>query len=176
MPKNQAVQKKEDTLHDLLIMKLQALYDVETELLKALPKMAKHATRPELRQGFEEHARQTKGHVGRLEKAFKLLDEKPRKLRSEAIRGIIADAEWLMKNVNGKESLDAGLIAAAQYAEHYEMAGYGSAQEWAELMKHDDVERLLAETLEEEKQTNIKLNELAMTGVNSAANKEGMGM
>jgi ferritin-like metal-binding protein YciE len=167
---------KEDTLHDLLLMKLRALYDVESELVKALPKMAKRATNPALRQAFEEHARQTKGHIGRLEKAFKLLDEKPKKLRSESIRGMIEDADWVMKNVQGKEAIDAGLIAAAQYVEHYEIAGYGSAQEWAELMRHDDVERLLAETREEEKQADIKLNELAMTGINRAANKEGMGM
>ncbi len=158
------------TLHDLLITKMQSLYDVEHEITKALPKMAKAASDAELKSGFEEHLEQTKGQIERLEKAFELLNEKPKKLKSEAIRGLIADGEWVIKNVEGSEALDANLIAAAQYVEHYEIAGYGSAVEWAREMGHTEVADLLEETLEEEEATDEKLNELATSGVNERAN------
>lgn len=159
------------TLHDLLIQKMRALYDVENNLIKALPTMAKNASNEDLVAGFEEHLEQTKEHVARLEKAFKLLKEKPQKLKGEAIQGLIADAEWVIKNVGGSAALDANLIAAAQYVEHYEIAGYGSALAWAREMGHDEVADLLEETLEEEKAADEKLNELATSGVNEAANE-----
>ena len=157
------------TLQDLLITKLQVLYDVENQLVKALPKMAKNASDSDLSASFEEHLKQTKGHVERLEKAFKLLDIKPKKMKSEAIRGLVEDAEWVIENVQGDEALDANLIAAAQYVEHYEIAGYGSAQSWASEMGHAEVSDLLQETLDEEKAADKKLNDLATSKINEKA-------
>ncbi len=157
-------------LHDLLISKMQALYDVENEIVKELPKMAKKASDEELREGFETHLEETKNQVKRLEKAFSLLGEKPKKLKSAAIRGMAEDASWGMTHIKGSEALDANLIAAAQYVEHYEIAGYGSAVEWAREMGHMEVADLLEETLEEEKATDKKLNMLATSKINERAN------
>lgn len=157
------------TLSDLLITKLSVLYDVENQLVKALPKMAKNASDPDLAAGFEEHLTQTKEHVRRLEKAFSLLEVKPKKVKSEAIRGLIDDAQWVIKNVKGDEALDANLIAAAQYVEHYEIAGYGSACSWATNIGQTEVAGLLQETLDEEKATDKKLNDLATSTINERA-------
>jgi ferritin-like metal-binding protein YciE len=158
--------KKASTLHELLLNKLMVLYDIEKELVKALPKMAKKATNPDLSKGFMTHAKETEGHVKRLEKCFAALDMKPKKLKSEAIRGLVSDASWVMKNVKGGPALDANLIAAAQYVEHYEIAGYGTAIEWAKLMEHTNVEKLLDQTLTEEKATDEKLTSVAKISVN----------
>lgn len=149
------------------------LYDVETQLVKALPKMTKKAKHEDLVKGFEAHAQETEGHVVRLEKAFKLLEMKPKKLKSEAIRGLIDDAKWVMKNVVAGPALDANLIAAAQYVEHYEIAGYGTAIEWAKLMQHTEVEQLLVQTLKEEEATDKKLSTLAEKKINRSVE---MGM
>ncbi len=162
--------QKRFTLHDLLILKLKALYDIETQLIKALPKMAKAANNEDLKSGFKEHLEQTKRHVERLEKAFDLLSMKPAKTLVEGIRGIIEDGEWIIKNIKDKNAIDAALIAAAQYAEHYEIAGYGTAAQWAELMGHDEVKNILGETLEEEKMTDEKLSALAKEKINDQAN------
>jgi len=156
-------------LSDLLIAKLQALYDTENELIKALPKMARKADDPDLRASFEEHLEQTKEHVQRLEDAFSILEEKPKKLKGEAIRGLVNDASWVMQHVKGAEALDANLIAAAQYAEHYEMAGYGSARQWAEELGQTEIVDLLQKTLDEEKETDQKLSDLAMSKINGRA-------
>jgi ferritin-like metal-binding protein YciE len=165
------------SLHDIFIQKLQALYDIEKQLVKALPKMAKQAHDASLQAGFEEHLEQTKEHVTRLERAFVLLEEKPRSLQSSAIRGLIEDASWVMHHVYGKEALDANLIAAAQYVEHYEMAGYGAALAWARLMNHTEVADLLELTLREEIETDQKLTKLAESKINDRAlraNPDGM--
>lgn len=166
--------KNEVTLHDLFIIKMQSLYDVESELVKALPKMAKKSTNADLKKGFEDHLEETKNHVTRLEQVFESIGQKPKKLKVEAIRGLTADAKWVMDNVKNPEALDAALIGAAQYVEHYEMAGYGTAVEWAKIMGHSEAERLLAETLEEEKAADEKLNEVATTEVNGQVDT-GMG-
>jgi ferritin-like metal-binding protein YciE len=158
--------KADTTLKDLLIIKLRALYDIETQLVKALPKMAKKATEEELVVAFEDHLRETQVHVERLEHCSENLDIKPAKIKVEGIRGIIADAEWVMKNVSGPMALDANLIAAAQYIEHYEMAGYASAAEWAKTIGALDVADLLITTLEEEKAASQKLERLATSGIN----------
>ncbi len=162
---------KNDTLHSLLINKVQALYDIENVIVKALPKMAKAATDEELKAGFEEHLQETEEHVTRLEQVFELLGEKIKKLSVEGIRGIVADGEWVIKNVQGDAVLDANLIAAAQYVEHYEITGYGSAKAWAEEMGHTEIAELLNATLEEEKGADEKLNDLALTKINAAANE-----
>ena len=156
-------------LHDLLILKLQALYDVENQLVKALPKMAKSATDMELKASFEDHLEETKAQAGRIEEAFSLLDIKPKKTKVEAIRGLIDDTEWCIKNIAGATALDAVLISAAEYVEHYEMAGYGTAAEWARLMEHTAVADLLEMTLEEEQAASDRLMMLATTRINQEA-------
>jgi ferritin-like metal-binding protein YciE len=157
------------SLQDLLVLKLKALYDVETQLIKALPKMAMKADDEDLRMGFEEHLEQTEVQAGRLEEAFGILDEKPAKTKVEAIRGIIEDAEWVIKNVSGPEARDAALIASAQYVENYEITGYSTASTWATLLGYDDIAELLNTTLDEERATSEKLTELAATKINEMA-------
>lgn len=160
--------KQYGNLHELLILKLQNLYDIEIELTKALPKLAKAAHNRELRAAFEDHLRETRGHVGRLEEAMRLLGGTPIKERARGIRGIAEDGEWVAEHTRGA-ARDAGLIAAAQYAEHYEIAGYGTAREWAAMMDHADVADLLDATLMEEENANKKLSELAHNGINQRA-------
>src|SRR6185436_9132471 len=150
----------EKSLSDLFLLKIKALYDIETKLVKALPKMAEHASNLALATGFKDHLKETKEHVTRLEKIFHMLDAKPEKTEVEGIQGMIHDADWIIKHVKNKQALDAALIASAQYVEHYEMAGYGTAKEWAELLKLDEAARLLEETLEEEVGADEKLNDL----------------
>ncbi len=170
MTKKSAAREKFATLHDLLILKLQSLYDIENELVKALPKMIKHATDGQLREAFETHWGETENHVTRLEKALADIEAPLKKSKVEAIRGLTKDAAWVMKNVKKEETRDTLMIAAAQYVEHYEMAGYGTASEWARIMGHDTVQNLLEETLAEEKAADEKLNELARGGINERAN------
>lgn len=150
-------------------MKLQALYDIESELVSALPTMAKKAMDEDLSDAFASHFEETKGHKQRLERAFDILDKKPKKLKCEGIRGIIEDAEWVLKNVDDPAARDAGAIAAAQYAEHYEMAGYQSAVDWANLLGFNDIATLLQENLDEEKAASEKLSSLAAGGIDQAA-------
>lgn len=140
-------------------MKLQSLYDVEHELIKALPKMAKASSNEDLKNAFENHLIETESHVTRLEEAFDMLDEKPKKLPGESIRGLIADGAWVIKKVSGP-ALDANLIAAASYVEHYEIAGYVSAIRWAEEID-SSLADTLRQTLEEEQHANDKLVSLA---------------
>jgi ferritin-like metal-binding protein YciE len=160
--------KKYGNLHELLILKLQSLYDIEVELTKALPKLAKAATSDELTEAFESHLMETKGHVTRLEEAMRLLDVEPRKEKVAGIRGIAEDGDWVAGHTSPM-ARDAALIAAAQYAEHYEIAGYGSAREWAAMMDHQEVADLLETTLNEEEAANEKLSELAHSGINQRA-------
>lgn len=158
------------TLHELLILKLQSLYDTEQQLVKVLPKLADAATNKELSAAFKEHLIETRGHVRRLEQAFRHLGVKPKSEKAEAIRGIAEDGSWVMKHVKDNAARDAAIIGAAQYAEHYEIAGYGTAAEWARLMGHDEVESLLSQTLQEEEAANEKLQALAEGGINDEAN------
>jgi ferritin-like metal-binding protein YciE len=160
--------KKYGTLHELLILKLQSLYDVEQELIKALPKLAKAATSGELRQAFEMHLRETTVQAARLEEALQLLNVAPKKEKTAGIRGIAEDGTWVAGHAS-PEVRDAALIAAAQYAEHYEIAGYTSAREWAAMMDHKEVTDLLDATLIEEQNASAKLAELAHNGINQRA-------
>jgi ferritin-like metal-binding protein YciE len=157
------------SLQDLFIIKLKSLYDIELQLIKALPKMAKNAENPDLKSGFLEHLEETKNHAKRLEDIFKMTGEKVGKTKVEAIRGMIADAEWLIDTIDDPGALDASLIGAGQAVEHYEMAGYGTAREWAKLLGLNEVEDLLNETLKEEKAADQKLNDLATETVNEEA-------
>ncbi|HEY6021640.1 MAG TPA: DUF892 family protein, partial [Candidatus Paceibacterota bacterium] len=150
-----------ETLHDLLILKLQSLYDVEVELTKVLPKLVKHATSEDLIEAFESHLEETQGHVKRLEQAMKKLGMQVKKEKVEGIRGIAEDGSWVANNIHDDAARDAALIGAAQYAEHYEMAGCESAVDWARLMNHSEVADLLQQTLDEERAASAKLKSLA---------------
>ncbi len=131
--------------------------------------MAKKSSDPDLKLGLENHLRETEGHVKRLEQIFVLLEEKPKKLKSEAAHGLVADADWIMQKVTNSEALDAAIIAAGQYIEHYEIAGYGGAAEWAKALDYGEIEDLLRMTLEEEKNADETLNDAAELRVNERA-------
>ena len=138
-------------------LKLQALYDIEKQIEKALPKMAKVASSESLKEGFTMHLKETKEQLKRLEKAFELLGVAPKKLRSEGIRGIIVDGEWVMEVEGPDEIKDSMLASAARYVEHYEMAGYLSACAHAKVLGLSKIEALLTESLGEEEATDKKL-------------------
>jgi ferritin-like metal-binding protein YciE len=157
------------SVNDLELEELRDIYHAEKQLVKALPKMAKKAKSDKLRQAFELHLDQTKGHVDRLEQVFEKLDTRPRAKRCEAMEGLIEEAEELMEEVNTPEVLDAALIAAAQKVEHYEIASYGTLHALAEELGQNEVANLLEQTLNEEKEADEKLNQIALSDVNKAA-------
>lgn len=157
------------SLRDLFEMELKDIYYAEKALVKALPKMAKGATSAELKAGIEEHLEQTKGQVERLEQVFELIDVPAKGKKCEAMEGLIAEGASLLEEDADPEVLDAGIIAAAQKVEHYEIASYGTLCTWANQLGFDEVAELLGATLAEEKETDAKLSELAETQINSAA-------
>lgn len=157
------------TLHDAFLDELRDTYDAERQLTKALPKMAKASTSPELRAAFEAHLEETRGHVDRLEQVFQSLDEKARGKHCEGIAGIIEEGKTIMEEDFDEATMDACLIAAGQRAEHYEMAAYGTLVAWARGMGHNEAERLLQATLDEEKAADEKLTSIAEGGVNQEA-------
>ena len=153
---------QENGLQRLYVEQLKDIYSAESQLLKALPKMAKAARSQDLRQGFEKHLEQTKGHVERLEQIFSSLDESPKGKKCMGMEGLIEEGEEVIQEESATEALDAGLIAAAQRVEHYEIAAYGSVHAFAELLGDDDSVSLLLQTLDEEKETDKKLTELSV--------------
>ena len=157
------------TFHDAFIDELRDTYDAERQLTKALAKLAKAATSPNLREAFETHLEETKGQIGRLEEVFEGLEEKVRGKHCDGIAGIIEEGKSLMEEDFDDATLDAGLIAAGQRAEHYEIAAYGTLVAWAKTMGHTDAAALLQENLDEEKAANEKLSELAEGGINQGA-------
>jgi len=157
------------TLEDLLTENLKDLYSAENQLVKALPKMAKAASNPDLRAGFEEHLEQTKTHVERLEQVCKELGVTPKGKKCVAMEGLIEEGKEMIEEDAEDEVRDAGLIAAAQKVEHYEISAYGTARTWAEQLGHDGAAKLLQETLDEEVATDSKLTELATSTVNAEA-------
>lgn len=159
-----------DSLRELYIDELRDLYNAETQLVKALPKMAKASSNEQLRQGFEEHLRQTSEHVARLEQIFEQLEEKPTGKKCLGMEGLVKEAADTMKEDYEDALMDAALIGAAQRVEHYEIAGYGTVRDFAELLGEDEHVSLLEQTLEEEKQTDQKLTELSQE-VNQQANE-----
>jgi ferritin-like metal-binding protein YciE len=159
-------------LRDVYVEQLKDLYSAETQLIKALPKMAKAASSPELAQGFEEHLEQTKGHANRLEQIFKKLEEKPTGKKCKAMEGLIKEGAETIEEDASDAARDALLIAAAQRVEHYEIAGYGSVKTYADLLGEDEAVRLLAETLQEEKDTDEKLT-AAAESINAEAEQAG---
>ena len=157
------------TLHDAFLDELRDLYDAEKQLTKALPKLAKSATAPKLREAFEAHLEETRGHVERLEQVFETLDEKARGKHCDGIAGIIEEGKSIMDEDFDDVTMDACLIAAGQRAEHYEIGAYGTCIAWAKAMGHTRVARLLTQTLNEEKAADKKLSALAESGINEAA-------
>jgi ferritin-like metal-binding protein YciE len=149
------------SMRQLYVDELRDLYNAETQLVRALPKMAKASSNPELRQGFEEHLRQTSEHVSRLEQIFEMLDEKPTGKKCLGMDGLLKEGAETMKEDYKPAVLDAAIIGAAQRVEHYEIAGYGTARTFAQLLKEEEHVSLLEQTLEEEKQTDEKLTQLA---------------
>lgn len=148
-------------LSDLLVHELQDLYSAETQLVKALPKMAKAASNDELKTGFTEHLDQTKEHVERLERVMEILGHSPKGKTCKAMEGLIAEGEETIEEDAEPEVRDAALITAAQKVEHYEIAGYGSARTHAELLEQDEIAELLQQTLDEEGETDKLLTEIA---------------
>ena len=157
------------SLRDLLVEQLQDLYDAENRITKALPKMAKAATAPELKAAFEKHLAETEGHVSRLEEVFGHLGEKARKKTCKAMQGLVEEGEETIKEDAEPEVKDAALIAAAQRVEHYEMAAYGTVSAYAKLLNEKAILKLLRATLAEEKATDEALTELAESTINVEA-------
>lgn len=148
-------------LKELYVDELKDIYNAENQLVKALPKMAKAATSPELRTGFEEHLEQTRGHVQRLEQIFKALGEKPTGKKCKGMEGLVEEGSEMMEEDFDDDVMDAALISAAQRVEHYEIAAYGTVRTYAELLGENNAVSLLEQTLEEEKETDQKLSDLA---------------
>ena len=157
-------------LRDLYIDELKDMYNAENQLVKALPKMAKAASSDELRQGFEQHLEQTRGHVQRLEQIFKSLDESPKGKKCAGMEGLVKEGSEVMEEEFEGALMDAALIGAAQRVEHYEIAAYGTASEFAKLLGESEHVRLLEKTLQEEKETDENLTELAKE-INPQANE-----
>jgi ferritin-like metal-binding protein YciE len=163
---------KLDTLQQLYIDELRDLYNAENQLLKALPKMAKAASSEDLKDAFEKHLEQTKGHVERLEQVFEQLGEKPKGKTCRAMKGLIEEGSEILKEGGEQSVVDAGIIVAAQKVEHYEIAGYGSVRTFAHLLGQNKAAELLQATLDEESETNELLNRLAESIINPDAVKE----
>jgi ferritin-like metal-binding protein YciE len=158
--------KKLDQLfHDTL----KDIYFAEKKILSALPKMAKAARDGELQAAFEKHHGETETHVSRLEQVFSVIDAKPQGKTCDAIMGIIEEGQEIMKEYKGSPALDAGLVAAAQAVEHYEISRYGTLRTWAEELGLSDAAKLLEATLREEKATDEALTRIAETVVNQEA-------
>lgn len=159
------------TLIQLFVDQLQDAYSAENQLVKALPQMAKAATSPELRAGFERHLEETKGQVKRLEEAARLANADASGKTCEAMEGLIAEGKEMIALKADGHVKDAGLIAAAQKVEHYEIALYGCLCTWADELGLTDVKHLMHQTLEEEKRTDEKLTELAEQRINALARR-----
>jgi ferritin-like metal-binding protein YciE len=160
---------KLDSLQKLYVEELKDLYSAENQILKALPKMVKAATSPELQSAFQLHLEQTKGQVQRLEQIFETLGKSPKGKTCKAMEGLVAEGEELMGQKSEPEVLDAGLIAAAQRVEHYEIAGYGTVRTYAQLLGDQTAASLLQQTLDEEGETDKKLSQLAESLINPQA-------
>jgi ferritin-like metal-binding protein YciE len=160
-----------ETLKDLYVHELKDLYSAENQLIKALPKMAKAAKNRQLASGFNQHLEQTKRHAKRLEQILKSHDESTRAPKCEGMEGLIAEGDKMAKEDAEDEVRDAGLIAAAQRVEHYEIAGYGCARTYAQLLGDKKGARALDMTLREEAATDKKLTKLARSVINLRAKK-----
>jgi ferritin-like metal-binding protein YciE len=160
---------KEKTLEDLFLHTLKDVYYAEKQILKSLPKMAKAAESEELRLAFEKHRDETEGQIERLEQVFKMLGKAARGVQCEAINGIIEEGKEVMEDFAESPALDAGILAAAQAVEHYEITRYGSLKTWAGELGLRDAVTLIQQNLEEEKKTDLLLTKLAEARVNTKA-------
>jgi ferritin-like metal-binding protein YciE len=160
---------KLDSLEPLFVEELRDIYNAENQLIKALPKMAKAASSEELKSAFEEHLGQTRGHVERLEEIFEELGKPAKGKTCKAMKGLIEEGSEMMEEEGEDSVLDAGIIAAAQKVEHYEIASYGTVRAWAEQLGKDNAVDLLQQTLDEESEANEKLTELAESAINVEA-------
>ncbi len=154
------------SLENLLLHEVKDLYHAEKQLVKALPKVAKKASSPELKNAIEEHLEETKEQVNRLERVFELLGQPAKGVKCKGMQGILEEGEEAMSFKGTPETLDAAIIMSAQKVEHYEIAGYGSATTWASMLNRKDIKELLGQTLDEEEKTDQRLTELAKSGVN----------
>ncbi|HEX5934835.1 MAG TPA: DUF892 family protein [Pseudorhizobium sp.] len=159
------------TLDDLFYETLKDIYYAERQIVKALPKMARAAQSEKLKAAFMEHKDETEGQIERLKQVFEAIGKRARGKTCEAIEGIIGEGEEIMEEFKGTPALDAGLLAAAQAVEHYEITRYGTLRSWAQQLGHTDAARLLEETLAEESNTDEKLTKLAESTLNAAAQK-----
>ena len=158
-----------DSLRELYVDGLKDLWSAENQILKGLPRMIKAASHPQLKRAFTRHEAQTRQQVKRLERIFKELDESPRGKKCVGMEGLIDEAKELIGEKPEQNVLDAGLINAAQHVEHYEIAGYGTARTWARLLGFENQAALLEQTLEEEKQTDLLLTDIATSQINIEA-------
>ncbi|MCC8932935.1 MULTISPECIES: YciE/YciF ferroxidase family protein [Rhizobiaceae] len=160
------------TLEDLFHETLKDIYYAERKILKALPKMARGAQNEKLKAAFQQHKEETEGQVERLQQVFEIIGKRPRAKTCPAIDGIVEEGEEIMEEFKGSPALDAGLLAAAQAVEHYEISRYGTLRAWAQQLGYKDAVKLLDETLAEESKTDELLTELAEQAVNAAAQKK----
>ena len=160
------------TLEDLFHETLKDIYYAERKILKALPKMARGAQNEKLKAAFQQHKEETEGQVERLQQVFEIIGKRPRGKTCPAIDGIVEEGEEIMEEFKGSPALDAGLLAAAQAVEHYEISRYGTLRAWAQQLGYKDAVKLLDETLAEESKTDELLTELAEQAVNMAAQKK----
>jgi ferritin-like metal-binding protein YciE len=171
--RNTGKKSEETMLKELFVDELKDIYWAEKHLTKALPKMKKAATSGELANAFEQHLMATQGHVQRAEQVFEMLDMAARAKKCEAMEGLVKEAEQIMDELpKGTMVRDAGLIISAQKVEHYEIAAYGSLVQLAKTMGHNDIADLLQQTLDEEKEADQLLTELAVSGINIGAESE----
>jgi ferritin-like metal-binding protein YciE len=158
-----------ESLQELLIEEMRDLYSAETQLTKALPKMAKKASNPQLRKAFETHLRETEGHVQRLQKIFDKLGKKPTGKKCAAMAGLVEEGKEMMGEDMDEETMDAALISIAQKVEHYEIASYGTVRTWASLLGDEQTAKLLQQTLDEEGKTDKLLTQMAEESINIEA-------
>src|ERR1700754_1471026 len=159
----------EKDLHALFLDTLKDIYYAEKQIYKSLPKLAKAAVSDELRAAFEKHHDETEGHIERLEKIFELLGKPARGKKCDAIEGILDEGQEIVQEYKGEPALDAGLLAAAQAVEHYEISRYGTLKNWANQLGYNDAVKLLDATLNEEKNTDSTLSQIAESEVNQHA-------
>jgi ferritin-like metal-binding protein YciE len=166
--------KKLCSLEDLFVTELKDLYSAENQLIKALPKMAKAASAPELAKAFEEHLEKTRGHAERLERIFEMLGTASKGKKCKAMEGLIEEGKEVLDLDADEAVQDAALIAAAQRVEHYEMAGYGCVRTWARELGREDAARLLQQTLDEEAEADQTLTRIAESHINVQAQTAAM--
>ncbi len=157
------------TLEDLFVETLKDIYYAEKKLVKTLPKMAKKAVSPQLKQAIQSHLTETEGHVERLEEVFTAMDRKPMAKKCEALEGLVKEADEVLAEIEDARTLDAGIISSAQTVEHYEIARYGTLVCWARELGMEEAESLLQKTLDEEKAADEKLSGLAEEYINQQA-------